>query len=363
MVNARSIEIALMLIALSCSYGYKVNVYFFYSKTCPHCHNVMASGILNKVRANVTMLPIDINIENYQLFSNITKHYNIPPGIPLAVVFIDNPYNGTVIQGDTPIAENLNKTVESFYKESEYGVISSSSSISLTSSFLHNILIVTLTGLADSVNPCIMSVLILLLSTLLSLKAKRRILKLGALYTLSVFLSYFVVGLILYIGAYAVLNAFSMTYVNFIIKVAVAIAIIIAGAINIKDFFFYGKGISFKLPKKYKGKVESLAKKASIVAVISLAILITLVEFPCSGMMYLGIVTYFASSHVPLISFLFYLTLYNIFFILPLILITVFVYKGVSIEFVEKGRLKYRKLFRLILGLALISLAILLLVM
>jgi len=229
-------------------------------------------------------------------------------------------------------------------------------SIALASQSLEDIALVIGTAASDSINPCIMSVMVLLLSQLSTLRAERRAKKIGITYTLVVYISYFILGILIAWGVKLMLLAVSST-LEFYIKILIVVLITIAAAINIKDFFFYGKGFSFSIPSKYKKHVQRLAAAGTIPAIIILAILVTIIEFPCSGAMYFGLITYFISKGIDFLILVFYLILYNFIFIFPLLIILIAYLMGVKSERIDAIRLKYRRYFRLAMGIALLVLA------
>ncbi len=346
-----------------------VNVWFFYASWCPHCHRVLSSGVLDTLPeyANVSKFQLDKDQNARDLFKKVVGKYGIVAGVPTVVVFTDDPYNGTVIQGDEPIIKNLPSLVVNASKNAQ--VISSEKSVTkVERNVVQDVLLVLGTSAADSINPCIMSVLALLLATIASIKAYRRVVKLGVMYILSVYLSYLAIGLLLMLGAMLLINqmSFLASQIATVTKMIVAVLVGVAGIINIKDFIWYGKGISFKLPERHKERIIQLAKRATIPAIISIAVIVTIVEFPCSGMMYLGLITYFVSSGVSPFMLLVYLLLYNVVFVLPLAIMVGIVSAGKKVEEevsrIDKIRLRYRRWFRLIMGLALLGLAYLVLV-
>jgi len=108
---------------------------------------------------------------------------------------------------------------------------------------------IIIAGLADAFNPCAFSVMIFLLLTLLSIGSKKRMLKVGLIYILSVYLVYFLAGL----GILAILQ-----YFNFISKPLLYLAAalsIIAGLINIKDFFFLNIPMPSRWDFEFRGAI------------------------------------------------------------------------------------------------------------
>ena len=175
-------------------------------------------------------------------------------------------------------------------------------------------------------------------------------------YSFAVFLSYFILGLILFLITTSVYNYIKPF--EFYIILILSLGMFIFGIINIKDFFFYGKWISFGIPDNYKKIIKKYASQFTLIGVLILAILVTIIEFPCSGAMYVGWCSLFMLSKFTLLEFLPYLVIYNLIFILPLILSTLLVAYGGEVIKLDEFRMKYRKWMRLIMGIVFIILAL-----
>jgi cytochrome c biogenesis protein CcdA len=208
---------------------------------------------------------------------------------------------------------------------------------------------VVITALIDSINPCAIGVLILMVSVLLSGKTStRRMLLLGSLYILSVAGVYFAAGL----GLVYFFTKIPL-YVTEYISIAVGLLIIAAGLLEIKDYFWYGKGFSLTIPPYFAKKLQKYSKKTSVPAVILLGAFVSAVELPCTGAPYLAIITllsqYFDTTALLL------LILYNILFVSPLIVILIMVATGTKLYKVKKWKQDYRGFMRLAIGLLLIA--------
>jgi len=204
-------------------------------------------------------------------------------------------------------------------------------------------------GLIDgALNPCALSVLFFLAAYLMVIGSRKKSLVLGLIYSFMIFLVYF-------LFMYGALNLISLVGYARIVKIAIGVILIFAGLIEVKDFFFYGKWISLEIPKSAKPKIESFIKKATIPSTFILGFLVALVEIPCAGAFPLAYLAMISSKKG--IEAIFYLFIYNFFFILPLIFLTTVFYFGfVKIEKAEKTRLELRKYMRLISGLILLIL-------
>lgn len=359
----------------------KINILFFYSRTCPHCEKVIDSKVLDSLNSSYNVINIDVASNNdlFLEFSNLFKsrkdfYYGAVP--TLIVLNSDNIKDSIVLQGDTPIIDFLKEDLakvsfntQNNQKNNETIIINKTSDNKTNNTnekltFGKLLWLVIITALADSVNPCIMSVLALLISQLMLFKAKKRIKKYSIVYISTIYISYFIIGILLALGLNAVLTKTSNALNNiigFYVILIVSLIVIFAGIVNVKDFFAYGKGISFSLSKKSKERVIKLIQELSLASIIILGFIITLIEFPCSGIMYAGLISLLILNHISFANIMLILIFYNIIFVLPLILIVYFVLKGSNIDEVDSFRLKYRKWFRLIMGLVLIGLGIYLL--
>jgi len=133
----------------------------------------------------------------------------------------------------------------------------------------------------------------------------------------------------------------------------------LAGLVMIKDFFAYGKWFSLEIPKSTKPAVEKLIKKGTIPSAILLAGLSSLVELPCTAGIPLVYTTLLAQRQVNHFAYLFW---YNLFFVIPLLLIIAGVaFAWAQADKLEKWRLNFRKYMRLAAGAILVFLAIALL--
>lgn len=202
----------------------------------------------------------------------------------------------------------------------------------------------------DSINPCAIGVLILMISVVLSGKQSvKRLLGLGSLYILSIYVTYLVAGLGL-IYFLASIPLFVTEYLALIIGSFV----ILAGLLEIKDFFWYGKGFSLQIPGYFNEKIHSLSKNLTIPGVLILGAFIAGVELPCTGAPYLAIIT-LLSLNFNLQAFLL-LIIYNIIFVSPLVVILLLVVLGTKVNQLHQWKEANKPYMRLAIGLLLIAL-------
>ncbi len=170
------------------------------------------------------------------------------------------------------------------------------------------------TGLLDSVNPCAFAVILLLLAFLFTLRQSRgRILQLGFVYIGMIFLVYYAIGL-------GILRAVRLSNDPHFVARAGAWVLMGLGAINLIEFFFPKFPIKLHMPKIAGARTNELIKRATVPATIGAGLLVGLCTFPCSGGIYVSIIT-LLNAKTTLGWGLAYLGLYNIMFVLPLVAI------------------------------------------
>jgi cytochrome c biogenesis protein CcdA len=209
---------------------------------------------------------------------------------------------------------------------------------------------VVATAAIDSINPCAIGVLILMISVMLAGKqSTKRMLLLGSLYVSSVLVVYLLAGL----GLMYYFSTLPLVLAEYI-SIGVGVLIILAGLLEIKDFFWYGRWFSLTIPSAFAKMIHNYASKTTIFGVIFLGAFVSAVELPCTGAPYLAIIT-LLSQNFDLSAFLL-LVLYNIIFVLPLIIILLLVAFGMKLQDIKKWKQANKPYMRLLIGLMLIGL-------
>jgi len=209
---------------------------------------------------------------------------------------------------------------------------------------------VIVTALIDSINPCAIGVLILLVSTIISTaQSKQQLLKMGLIYIAAVYVVYFSAGL----GLTAFLSYVPLI-VSSLISIIVGLIIIAAALIEIKDFFWYGYGISLMIPADKAKDIHNLSKNVTVPGMVVLGAFVAAVELPCTGGPYLAI-TLLLSQNFNWTAVLL-LVIYNIIFVMPLIVILFMVLTGKNVVIIKEWKQASRTYVRLITGVILILL-------
>ena len=210
---------------------------------------------------------------------------------------------------------------------------------------------------ADWINPCMFWVLIFLLTYLVSIGSRKKVLYSWLIFVVTTFVLYFA---IMYWMHKLLFNTnFFLKYISTVKYVIWCLAIVL-WLLEIKDFFWYGKWISLAIPKWAKPTLEYVTKKWTYMSAFILAVLSTFVELPCTIWIPLAYVWAVWTK----INIFAALWIYNFFFILPLIIIILGIYYGIS-AFKTKdwdlaiNKVSNKKIMRLVAGIILITLGVL----
>ncbi len=203
----------------------------------------------------------------------------------------------------------------------------------------------------DSINPCAIGVLILMVSVILGQGGStRRLLLVGSAYIFAIFATYLIAGL----GLVYFFSTIPIVIAEYL-SIAVGALVILAGVLEVKDYFWYGKGVSLQIPKKYADKIHDWSHtNKSIWGVMLLGAFVAAVELPCTGAPYLAIITILRIDFTIWAFAL--MVLYNIVFVLPLIIILIMVASGTKISVVSKWKEDSKGNMRLAMGLLFVAL-------
>lgn len=309
----------------------QVVVHFFYTKSCPHCaHEKPFLQDLEERHPwlKVEYLEVSNPLNAYRYYEMAQECGGSATGVP-----------ATFVCGDMKVGydkdETTGKEIEAMIHECYFMLTNKTdeckdvdereTSINLPllgeveASKMSLPLFTLVIGGLDGFNPCAFFVLFFLLSLLIHAKSRARMLLIGGIF---VFFS----GFIYFIFMAAWLNLFLMLdelkYITFLAGViALAVAIL-----NIKDFFYFKKGLSLSIPESAKPKlfsrmrelVKATALPSMILGTVILAIAANTYELLCTAgfpMVYTRVLTL---SNLSTTGYYMYLALYNIVYVIPL---------------------------------------------
>jgi len=179
--------------------------------------------------------------------------------------------------------------------------------------------------------------------------ARKRMLSIGIIYIIAVYITYLLAGLGLIWFQGILIGLGLAVYLGMV----VGIILLIFGILEIKDFFWYGKGFSLAIPARFTGNIKNRAAHVTGLSAVILGVFVAMVELPCTGGPYLAITAILASGFD--ILALYYLIIYNFIFVLPLIIIVALAGFGIKYEKMKAWKQSKKKWMRLIAGILLIG--------
>lgn len=366
-----------------------VNLYLFYSKTCPHCEEEikMLDSIKDEYK-NLRIYKYELSEDNNsEIFKNVATLFDLNvSGVPFTIIgektFIGYGENSkkTIIgcieyyskHGYVDkVGQYLNKELPTYeisdddtsideYLE-DYGNYSFNIPIigEVNTKTLTIPMIAVVMGFIDGFNPCAMWILLFLITMLISMKDRKKMWILGSTFLITSALIYFLIML-------AWLNvAVLITKVN-IIRSVIGFIAIIGGLYNIITTFKTSENGCNATDKKDRKKIMERIKKftneksiwLSLIGVIALAISVNLIELACSAGLPVMFTQILVINDLSKIEYFIYIMVYIFFFLIDDLLIFII---AVSTMKVSGISVKYGKISKIVGGIILLLIGILLL--
>ena len=308
-----------------------IYLYYFYQTGCKGCNRIeiLLAGLL-KTHDDLHIYRFDIYDDSSKIFFEALAQRNSIPQEKRLIV-------PTIMIGDDYLIkeeitfERIDSLLVKYGKGSpEFRLndfVSGEKSI-LDRFARFSVFGILFAGLIDGVNPCAFATLIFFVSYLLFIGRRRREIILMAIFFIcAVFITYFAIG----IGAF---NLFKyITGINTIAKMvffAFGGVSIVLGMLSLRDYALARKGktdqMLLQLPLGIKQRIhKDIQKKTAaggiIIGSLIAGFLISLLEFGCTGQVYLPTITFMVSKAGFTTRPILALFGYNIMFVAPLIII------------------------------------------
>ena len=363
----------------------EVNVYLFYSETCPHCaaeHKYLDS-IKDKYDLNIYSYEVS-NPDSVEKLEKISKYLDVNvTGVPYTVI------NNTAIVGfgegmteDTLLYHIKKARKRSFVDKAgmELGVVekeetnNDSNKEEDDNNTIINIPIIgelnlknvslpivsILIGLIDGFNPCAMWILLFLISTLIGMKDKKRLWALG--------LTFLITSSLVYL-------AFMLSWLSFAkfigtitwFRMLIAVVALVGAAINLNSYLKTLNEedgctvVEAKKRKKIFKKIKEFTSKQSfllaLLGIMLLAALVNILELACSAGLPVVFTGVLSMNNLSTLEYVLYIGLYILFFMLDDIFIFAVAVKSFQLTGIST---KYSKYSHLIGGILMLIIGILL---
>lgn len=313
----------------------KLEVNFFYSETCPHCK---AENIfLDKIEPDYPDVKFNRHLISQascrKELVDFCNKYNLEQYIGLVpLTFVGDEFfpgfddeNGTGKQIEDSIKRQIGNAQSQ--ENEDKGKISLPIIGKVDLSKYSLLIQATILGFFDGFNICSLGALVLILGLVIILRSRKKILFFGGTFILTTAIVY---GIL--IGLWYQLFYFLGPYLK-IMNIFVGILGIMGGIYFLKQFLKYKKygpacdmNTNNGLVNKFSSKIqknfqESQGLWAILISVFIFAIVITIVEFPCSAIIPVLFAGLLAKAQVSVGAYIFYIALYLLFYMIDEIIV------------------------------------------
>jgi cytochrome c biogenesis protein CcdA len=182
---------------------------------------------------------------------------------------------------------------------------------------------------------------------------RKRILLVGGVYIAAMFLFHLLVG----IGLFSALSISGLAKPFSLIGGAVALVL---GIVTLADVLRNRETFLLSIPESGKGLLGTYIRKATVPAAFVLGILAGILGFSCTGGIYISILG-LMGRELTVTEGLPWLVLYNLVFVLPLVLVTLLVAYGISPARAERWRTEHKRMVRVVIGAIMVALGLVIL--
>jgi hypothetical protein len=178
-------------------------------------------------------------------------------------------------------------------------------------------LFTVLLGLLDGLNPCAMWVLLFVLSLLVNLRDRQKMVLIGGTFVA-------VSGFVYFAFMAAWLNIFLLVGLSWVTQVVLGGVAVFVGALNIKDFFAFGRGVSLSIQTVAKPRMYARVRRilqaehlpGALAGVVVLAVLVNTIELLCTAGLPAVYTRILTLRQLPWWTYYGYLGLYNVAYML-----------------------------------------------
>ena len=192
-------------------------------------------------------------------------------------------------------------------------------------------------GLIDGLNPCAFATIVFFVSYLaISGRRGRDILIVGAAFTTGVFLAYLLVG----VGLWRVLQTLGfLTSLGRWVYLITGLLCLFLACLSILDYRKARQGrleeMTLSLPHALRMRINSIIRqtrgaRAYVWVAFIAGLSVSIIELACTGQVYLPTIIFVMGVPELRVRAFLYLLLYNLMFILPLVVIFVLAYRGTT---------------------------------
>jgi len=228
---------------------------------------------------------------------------------------------------------------------------------------------VVVAGLLDGLNPCAISTLVFFMSLLtVSGIRNRQILLVGGSFCLASFLTYFALGF----GFLRALHLFSgFKLLRDVVEWGMVVALAGLAVLSFRDALRFGKSgeandVALQLSAGMKKRIHGVMRRGLgtghfILGGLFIGAVVTALESVCTGQVYMSTLVLILKDNAAQVRAWALLLLYNLLFVVPLVVVFIAVYRGLRTETLLEWSRKNVAVSKLCLGTFFVLMAILIL--
>lgn len=323
-----------------------LEINFFYGETCPHCasEEKFLDEIEEKypeveiIRHSVSLAQCREELVDFCRKYNIEQYIGLVPITFVGEEFFlgfDSP-DGIGRQIEESIQRQLESPGEVLEEKQEKLILPIIGEIDLTKYSLPAQAVVL--GFFDGFNICSLGALILILGLVLILRSRSKIFIFGGTFILITAIIYGVLIVFWYQLFYFLAPVLK------IMNIFVGVLGILGGIYFLKQFIKYkkygptcdldtGRGVIGKFSKRLKDNFkESGGLWAIIISIFIFAVVITVVEFPCSAVIPVFFASALAQAQLPALTYLLYIAIFVLFYMLDEIIVFLIAFFTMTIK-------------------------------
>jgi len=314
------IALSVLLCILGASTADAVELIFFHETGCPHCAKINAF-LEKRILPNypVEVKKFEIHQANHPaMMLALAKVYGsqeiLKEGTP-AIFVGDGAFHGSDRGTQRQIEQAIREAIRTQAPSPLTRLPAEAPDTGLRDKLTLGAVISA--AAVDAINPCACAILVLLLGTILlaSRRKRRAVLSAGLAFTAACYISYFLMGVGLF-------KAIEIAGIQQTITIAVSILAVILGLWNMKDYFWFGRWLTIRVPLSWQPKLKQITSNVtSAPGAFGMGIVISLFLLPCTSGPYVVIIGMLSHLATRLQAF-WLLVLYNAIFVLPFVAIT-----------------------------------------
>lgn len=370
-------KVILFIFLLSPVFGYcqdKIDLILYHSPHCKAClrvKNEVLPQIKEQYKDKLQWVELDTTVDpgNLSQLLALNREFGRQNSLVPAILV-----GARLLVGESEIRQDLIPAIEEALGEEPLTRVLTKEDLEKVFNKF-SVFTVGFAGLVDGINPCAFAVIVFFISFLAFYGYKRReIIYIGSSYCLAVFISYLLIGLGFFHFLYSISNIY--IFIKTFYWIVAGFCFILA-AFSLKDYFQYKKSgssgnLSLQLPKFLKKQINRVIgsqlrekKPRTPLELVGSAFLIGLMvsvfEAVCTGQVYLPIIVAILKYPGLKAKALLFLVIYNLAFIIPLIVIFLLSLLGFSSQWFNQFLKKHLGAIKILMAILFVSLGLLIL--